>query len=65
MKELQLWEFIDEAETVHPTWIDVAYTWSLPDSKWKERALKELEIYNVFQIGRYGRWNFQGIARLP
>ena len=62
VSELQAWGFIDEAEVVDPTWIDVAYTWSMPGSKWKEKALKELENHNIFQIGRYGRWVFQGIA---
>lgn len=62
VKELQSWGFIGEAETVDPTWIDVAYTWSYPGSKWRERALKELEKYDIYQIGRYGRWVFQGIA---
>ena len=55
-------EFIQEAETVHPTWIDVAYTWSMPGSNWKELAINELEKRGVYQIGRYGRWTFQGIA---
>ncbi len=60
--ELKSWEFIEEAETVDPTWIDVAYTWSMPGSNWKELALSELEKKGVYQIGRYGRWMFQGIA---
>lgn len=62
IQELRSWGFITEAETVHPTWIDVAYTWSMPGSKWKEKALSELEKRNIYQIGRYGRWVFQGIA---
>jgi protoporphyrinogen oxidase len=62
VRELKSWGFIYGAETVDPTWIDVAYTWSMPGSKWKERALKELEGHGVYQIGRYGRWMFQGIA---
>jgi len=62
VKELQSWKFIEEAETVHPTWIEVAYTWSNPGSRWKKTALKELEKKGIFQIGRYGRWVFQGIA---
>jgi len=62
VKELKSWGFISEAETVHPTWIEVAYTWSMPGSKWKEKSLKELDKLRVFQIGRYGRWVFQGIA---
>lgn len=60
--ELQTWEFIGEVEVVDPTWIDVAYTWSWPDSGWRAKALKCLENYGIFQIGRYGRWIFQGIA---
>ncbi|MFI5322029.1 MAG: FAD-dependent oxidoreductase [Thermodesulfobacteriota bacterium] len=62
VRELGSWGFISKSETVDPTWIDVAYTWSMPGSRWKERALKELESYGVYQIGRYGRWMFQGIA---
>lgn len=62
VKELKSWGFISRAETVDPTWIDVAYTWSMPGSQWKERAIGELEKKGVYQIGRYGRWMFQGIA---
>jgi len=62
VKELKSWGFIQEAETVHPTWIDVAYTWSMPGSNWKELAESELEKHGVYQVGRYGRWIFQGIA---
>jgi protoporphyrinogen oxidase len=62
VNELKSWEFIQEAETVHPTWIDVAYTWSMPGSNWKELAISELEKHGVYQVGRYGRWIFQGIA---
>jgi protoporphyrinogen oxidase len=62
VKELKSWGFIQEAETVHPTWIDVAYTWSMPGSNWKELAISELEKHGVYQVGRYGRWIFQGIA---
>ncbi|MGH7885824.1 MAG: FAD-dependent oxidoreductase [Thermodesulfobacteriota bacterium] len=60
--EIKEWGFISEAETIHPTWIDVAYTWAKPGSIWKDTALKELEKNDIFQIGRYGRWSFQGIA---
>ena len=62
VNELKSWEFIQEAETVHPTWIDVAYTWSMPGSNWKELAISELKNHGVHQVGRYGRWIFQGIA---
>ena len=61
LRELQDWGFIGEAEVAHPTWIDVAYTWSWPGSGWKQQALQALEEHGIFQIGRYGRWTFQGI----
>jgi len=62
VRELQEWGYILEAEVVDPTWIDVAYTWSWPGSTWKGLALKALEEHGIFQVGRYGRWIFQGIA---
>lgn len=62
IKELQEWKFIKEAETVHPTWIEVAYTWRKPGSHWLVKSLEIMELNNVIQVGRYGKWKFQGIA---
>jgi len=62
IKELKEWKFIDEIETIHPTWIEVAYTWTKTGSNWKNKSLQLLEKENVLQVGRYGRWKFQGIA---
>jgi protoporphyrinogen oxidase len=62
VEELRGWGFIKQAEAVHPTWIDVAYTWSWPGSHWAAEALRLLEDKGIYQIGRYGRWRFQGIA---
>ncbi len=62
VRELQAWGYITEAEVVDPTWIEVAYTWSYPDSQWKKQALQQLEAHSIYSIGRYGRWVFQGIA---
>jgi protoporphyrinogen oxidase len=62
VEELRDWGFIERAEVVHPTWIDVAYTWSWPGSRWAAEALRLLEDKGIYQIGRYGRWRFQGIA---
>jgi len=62
IQELQEWGFIGQIEVIDPTWIDVAYTWSWPNSKWKQQALKVLEEHDIYQVGRYGRWVFQGIA---
>ena len=60
--ELQRWGYIGAAEAVHPTWVDVAYTWSWPNSPWQRQALRALEAVGIYQVGRYGRWIFQGIA---
>jgi protoporphyrinogen oxidase len=62
IKELQEWGFIAEPEVVDPTWVDVAYTWSWPGSRWRAAALKRLEELDIQMVGRYARWNFQGIA---
>ena len=61
-EELREWGYIEQAEVVDPTWIDVAYTWSLPGSTWKRRMLQLLQEHDIHPIGRYGRWVFQGIA---
>lgn len=62
VSELQSWNWIGEAEAVDPTWIEVAYTWSWAGSKWKQQALALLEANGIYQVGRYARWVFQGIA---
>ena len=56
VEELRDWGFIERAEVVHPTWIDVAYTWSWPGSSWRAEALQVLQDAGIWQIGRYGRW---------
>jgi protoporphyrinogen oxidase len=60
--ELTDWGFIVGAEVVDPTWIDVAYTWSMPGSHWKSKAIQCLQGHDVYMVGRYARWAFQGIA---
>ncbi len=60
--ELQAWGYIGEAESARADWIDVAYTWSWPGSTWRQEAIKALEEKNIFPVGRYARWVFQGIA---
>jgi protoporphyrinogen oxidase len=62
VEELRTWKFITDPEVVDPTWIDVAYTWSWPESKWRASALKALEEHDIQMVGRYARWIFQGIA---
>ncbi|MFC1522189.1 FAD-dependent oxidoreductase [Elusimicrobiota bacterium] len=60
--ELKRLKWMGDAIICDPTWIDAAYTWSYPDSTWKERSIKALKAHNILSIGRYGRWVFQGIA---
>lgn len=62
VRELQDWGFLGATEVVDPTWIDVAYTWAWPGSRWTRLAMRALEQHGVFPAGRYGRWTFQGIA---
>jgi protoporphyrinogen oxidase len=63
VEELQAWGWLGEAEVVDPTWIDVAYTWSWPGSRWREEALVLLDGHDIHQVGRYAEWRFQGIAQ--
>jgi protoporphyrinogen oxidase len=60
--ELQSWGWIGDVEVADATWIEVAYTWSWPGSGWRQRALLMLEKHGVWQVGRFARWIFQGIA---
>jgi protoporphyrinogen oxidase len=62
LQELIDFGYIAEADVIDATWIEVAYTWSWPNSKWKTVALRALQEHGIFQVGRYGRWTFQGIA---
>lgn len=62
ISELRRWGYIDEVEVVDPSWVEVAYTWSWPDSTWRTAAIAALESHGILPAGRYGRWIFQGIA---
>jgi protoporphyrinogen oxidase len=62
IEELREWRWIEGVEVVSPTWIEVAYTWSLPGSTWRDEALGALESHGIRQVGRYARWSFRGIA---
>ena len=55
--ELQAWGWIGTVEVVDPTWIDVAYTWSVPGSVWREQAMRQLEAHGIHPVGRYARWS--------
>lgn len=59
--ELMEWGFIKRALFANSTWIDVAYTWQKPESRWVSDSIEKLRTYDIISVGRYGRWNFQGI----
>lgn len=61
-RELQEWGMVGDVEVLDPTWIDVAYTWSWPGSRWRDEAIALLARHGIDAIGRYARWSFQGIA---
>lgn len=63
LRELEEWRFINESEVIDPTSIEVAYTWSYPNSKWRQTAIALLRQHGIHQIGRYGLWEFQGVAK--
>ena len=54
--------YLTTVDVAHPSWVEVAYTWRRAGSTWRDRALEALDDAGVTQIGRYGRWIFQGIA---
>jgi protoporphyrinogen oxidase len=62
VEELKEWGWIGPVDVIDPTWIDVAYTWSWVGSHWRSEALAALESKGIYQVGRYARWVFQGIA---
>jgi protoporphyrinogen oxidase len=62
IQELQERGYLGRVEAVDQSWVDVAYTWQIPGSQWRERALRELAASGIQQVGRYARWHFQGIA---
>lgn len=62
-RELQSWGFIEAPEVIDATWIPIAYTWSRPASPWRDESLRLLADHAIYQVGRYGRWKFQGIAK--
>ena len=61
VEELMDWGFIEKVLVVDSTYTDPAYTWSRVGSSWAEEAMTELAQHEIYQIGRYGRWHFQGM----
>ncbi len=62
IQELQDWGWVRDVDVVDPTWIEVAYTWSWAGSQWRQQAIAALEAHDIYPVGRYARWVFQGIA---
>ncbi|MDP9072907.1 MAG: FAD-dependent oxidoreductase [Actinomycetota bacterium] len=62
VEELRGRGYIEAVEVVDPSWVEVAYTWRMPGSHWRDQALASLTLDGIHQVGRYGAWHFQGIA---
>lgn len=62
VSEIQSWGWLGDIDICDATWIDTAYTWSWPNSNWRAKAQTILQQYQIYPIGRYARWTFQGIA---
>jgi protoporphyrinogen oxidase len=62
VQELQDWGWLRDVDVIDPTWIEVAYTWSWAGSQWRKQAIAALEAHDIYPVGRYARWVFQGIA---
>jgi protoporphyrinogen oxidase len=62
IQELQDWGWVRDVDVMDPTWIEVAYTWSWAGSPWRRQAIAALEAHDIYPVGRYARWVFQGIA---
>jgi protoporphyrinogen oxidase len=60
--ELAEWGWLHDISVVSPTWVETAYTWSRPGSAWREQAIQALAEAGILMTGRYGKWQFQGIA---
>lgn len=59
--ELRGLGFVREVLVAAADWIDTAYTWRRPGSRWREEAMDLLVRHRIFPVGRYARWHFQGI----
>lgn len=62
LRELKDMGYIRDVEVCDPSWIDVAYTWRWAGASALNGLLSRLEQSGIYSTGRYGAWNFQGIA---
>ncbi len=60
--ELREWGFLSSVEVCGVNWVETAYTWTMPGSRWRETAIARLHELGIHMTGRYGKWRFQGIA---
>lgn len=60
--EMREWGFLRSVEVCATNWVDTAYTWTMPGSRWRETAIARLHELGIHMTGRYGQWKFQGIA---
>ena len=59
--ELQSWRWIGQVHVTDPTIVRCAYTW-LYNREDRDNALAWLKEHDIYSIGRYGKWKFQGMT---
>lgn len=62
IRELQDWGWVRDVDVMDPTRMEVADTSSWAGSQWRQKAPAALETHDIYPIGQYARWVFQGIA---
>lgn len=62
VKELKDWGFIKKVEVEDVNEIETAYTYQWPNSQDRSKFLDSIANQGITMLGRYGKWNFQGIG---
>jgi hypothetical protein len=60
--ELEQWGWLKDVQIQSSNWIPLAYTWTLPGSKWRQEAIDSMARSQILMSGRYATWKFQGMA---
>lgn len=61
--ELMQWDIIKDALIVDDNWIETAYTWRKLGSEWVNQSIEKMLAYDIFPVGRFAEWRFQGLSK--
>src|SRR5262249_36938397 len=53
---LEQWGWIEDCDVVDCSWVETAYTWTRPASRWVDKGIRALADLGVVQAGRCARW---------